>query len=269
MLHSITMGQYLPVNSPVHKMDPRAKLLITAITAFMIINATGWLGILTVTIWIGLIVAAARIRMVLYWQIYKPLWLLLIISFILQVFLTPGQHLLLLRYLSISKQGLVVGASLLWQMACMLLVAAVLTFSTTPIQLSTALERLLLPLAKLRVPVREFAMAINLALRFVPTLFDEARLLIAAQRSRGADFTRGGVKQRARGLIPFLVPLLANIFRRADELAVAMEIRCYHSGVKRSSINLLKFKLTDYLAILASLILLLIILALPLLGVVS
>ncbi|WP_027365202.1 energy-coupling factor transporter transmembrane component T family protein [Desulfotruncus alcoholivorax] len=258
MLNSVTMGQYLPVNSPVHKMDPRAKLMVTVLTAVTVLVATNWMGILTVSLWIGLVLAATRIRLVLYWQIYKPLWLLLITSFVFQVVFTPGEPLLLLGLLSLSKTGLVAGGRMLWQMICLLLVAAVLTFSTTPIQLSTALERLLLPLGKLKIPVREFAMAINLALRFVPTLFDESRFLIAAQRSRGADFTRGGVRQRAKGLIPFLIPLLTNIFRRADELAVAMEIRCYRAGAERSTINELKFKLPDYLAVLANLIILII-----------
>lgn len=258
MLNSVTMGQYLPVDSPVHKMDPRTKLLATALTAITVMVAANWMGLLTVTLWIMLVLVAARIKVVLYWQIYKPLWLLLLISFVLQILFTPGEPLFELGRLSVSETGLVAGGRMLWQMTGLLLVAAVLTFSTTPMQLSTALERLLLPLTKLRVPVREFAMAINLALRFVPTLFVEARLLISAQRSRGADFTRGGIRQRARGLIPFLIPLLTNIFRRADELAVAMEIRCYCTGAKRSNINELKFKLSDYLVVLVSLIILLI-----------
>jgi len=258
MLNSVVMGQYLPVDSPVHKMDPRAKLLATALTGITVLVATSWLGMLTVTFWIMLVLAAARIKVALYWQIYKPLWLLLLISFVLQILFTPGEPLFILGRLSLSETGLAAGGRMLWQMTGLLLVAAVLTFSTTPIQLSTALERLLLPLTKLRVPVRELAMAINLALRFVPTLFDEARLLISAQRSRGADFTRGGIRQRTRGLIPFLIPLLTNIFRRADELAVAMEIRCYRTGAERSNINELKFKLSDYLVVLVSLIILLI-----------
>ncbi|SFG95526.1 energy-coupling factor transport system permease protein [Desulfotomaculum arcticum] len=256
MLNSITMGQYLPVDSPVHKMDPRAKLLVTALTAISVLAAASWPSLLAVSLWIGLVLAAARIKLGLYWQIYKPLWLLLLISLMLQSVFTPGEPIQLIGRLYLSKTGLAAGGRMLWQMAGLLLVAAVLTFSTTPIQLSTALERLLLPLSKLRVPVREFAMAINLALRFVPTLFDEARLLIAAQRARGADFTSGGIRQRVRGLIPFMIPLLTNIFRRADELAVAMEIRCYRTGAERSSITELKLKLPDYLAMSIAMIIL-------------
>lgn len=256
MINSVSMGQYLPVDSPVHKLDPRAKLLATAVTAFSVLSATGWVSFLTVLIWIGLILVLTRIKLVLYWRVYKPLWLLLSIGFMLQIIFTPGESIPVIGGLALSKAGLAAGGRMLGQMAGLLMVAAVLTFSTTPIQLAMALERLLLPLVKLKVPVREFAMAINIALRFVPTLFDEARLLISAQQSRGADFTRGGIRQRVRGLIPFLVPLLTNIFRRADEMSVAMEIRCYRSGAERTSITELNFNPPDYLAMITSIIVL-------------
>jgi len=211
------------------------------------------INLATVTLWALLAVVLSGIRPRVYWYSLKPLWLLLLISFVLQVFFTPGETLFTAGIIKISREGLVLSAWLLWRISILLLVAAVLTFTTTPLQLTAALEWLLSPLRRVRVPVQELAMMINLAMRFVPTLFDEARLLLLAQRSRGADFTSGSIKERVSRLVPFLVPLLTNIFSRADELALAMEIRCYQVGANRSRMHILRFKLVDYAALVISL----------------
>ncbi len=250
------MGQYLPGRSPVHGLDPRAKLAAAAMAVPAALLASGWPGVLAVTLLAAAATVLSGIKPGVYWQSLKPLWLLLIASFCLQALFTPGRPLVAAGFVVVSVPGLMAGAWTAWRLGMLFLLAAVVTFTTTPLRLTAALEWTLAPLARAGVPVRELAMTINLALRFVPTLFDEARLLLMAQRSRGGGFTRGRPVDRARALVPFLVPLLINIFRRADELALAMEIRCYKAGAERSRMAVLRFTAADYAAVLASLLVL-------------
>lgn len=249
-MNNITMGQYLPTDSPVHRLDPRSKLICTTMVIFAVLMTFNLLGLLPVTFLTMLVVLLSGIKPNVYWQSLKILWLLLIIGFVLQVFFTPGNTLLTVGFIKISREGLLFGGWLLWRISILLLVAAVLTFTTTPLQLTMALEWLLSPLRRLRVPVQELAMMINLAMRFVPTLFDEAGMLLLAQRSRGADFNSGSIRERVSRLTPFLVPLLMNIFSRADEIALAMEIRCYQVGAVRSRLHEMRFNPADYAALL-------------------
>ncbi|MBF7083477.1 energy-coupling factor transporter transmembrane protein EcfT [Desulfallas sp. Bu1-1] len=249
MLNGIAMGQYLPAGSPVHRMDPRAKLIVAALATPAVLVAADPPSVVAVSAWVLLGAGLSGIRPLIYWRSLKIIWLLLLISFLVQVLFTPGDTLAAAGFLRVSRQGLVEGGWMLWRLTLLLVLASALSFTTTPLQLTAALEWILAPLTRLGLPVRELAMTVNLALRFVPTLFDEAQLLLMAQRSRGADFTRGGIRERVRGLIPFLVPLLANIFRRADELALAMEIRCYRVGAARSRMIVLRFSIVDYVAV--------------------
>ncbi len=249
MLSGITMGQYLPGISPVHRMDPRAKLVAAALAVPAVLYSGSWPTIVAVTAWLAAVAWLAGLRPGIYWRSMRPLWILLLLSFVIQAFFTPGEPLISIGSVDISGSGLLQGALLLWRLGILLVLASVITFTTTPLQLTGALEWILSPLTRLRVPVREMVMIMNMALRFVPTLFDEARLLLMAQQSRGADFTSGGVRERVRGLAPFMVPLLTNIFRRADELALAMELRCYQVGAPRSRMNELRFAAADYTAV--------------------
>jgi len=253
VIDNISMGQYLPASSLVHRLDPRVKLICSAAAVPAVLMSANLVNFATVSLWALLAVVLSGIKPRVYWYSLKPLWLLLLISFLLQAFFTPGETLFAAGIVKISREGLVLSGWLFWRISVLLLVAAVLTFTTTPLQLTTALERLLSPLRRVRVPVQELAMMINLAMRFVPTLFDEARFLLLAQRSRGADFTSGSIKERVSRLVPFLVPLLTNIFSRADELALAMEIRCYQVGANRSRMHILSFGLLDYAALVISL----------------
>ncbi|TYO93815.1 energy-coupling factor transporter transmembrane component T family protein [Desulfallas thermosapovorans] len=252
MIKGISMGQYLPACSPVHRLDPRAKLLCTVMAVPAVLVTYNTIALVLVSMWVLLAAAFSGIKPGVYWSSLKPLWVLLLVSFVLQVFFTPGEAVLTAWFIKISREGLVNSGWLLWRISVLLIAAAALTFTTTPLQLTAALEWLLSPLRRVKVPVRELVMMINLALRFVPTLFDEARQLLLAQRSRGADFTRGGIKERAGRLAPFIVPLLANIFSRADELALAMEIRCYEVGARRSRMHVLRFGPADYTALLVT-----------------
>lgn len=253
MLNGIAMGQYLPAGSPVHRMDPRAKLIVVALATPAVLVAANPPSAAVVTAWVLLGAGLSGINPLIYWRSLKIIWLVLLTGFLLQVLFTPGDTLFTAGWISISRQGLVEGGWMLWRWTLLLVLASALVFTTTPLQLTAALEWMLAPLARTGLPVRDLVMTINLALRFVPILFDEAQLLLMAQRSRGADFTRGGIRGRARGLVPFLVPLLANIFRRADELALAMEIRCYRVGAARTGMTVMRFSAADYAAVLAGL----------------
>jgi len=261
VLNNITMGQYLPTGSIIHSMDPRAKIIGVALAAIATIVSSSLPSVLVLAAWTVLVLSMSGIKPIIYWQTFKFIWVLLIISFLLQLIFTPGEKILAIGLFGVSRQGLISGGWMLWQITTFLLLAAVLTFTTTPLQLTSALDCLLSPLARLRVPVREISMTINLALRLVPTLFDEARHLFMAQRSRGADLARGGVRGRVKGLVPFMVPLLTNIFTRADELALAMEIRCYRVGAVRSRMNELRFNTIDYKALILSSLLFVFVLA--------
>lgn len=262
-MKDITMGQYLPGRSAVHGLDPRAKLLCAALAVAAVLLAGDRPAVVSVTLWVVAVLLLAGLSPRVYWRSLKPLWVLLLLSFALQAMFVPGQPLVSLPWFNITREGLVQGAWLLWRLGLLMLLASVLTFTTTPLRLTAALEWLLTPLAGLKLPVRELAMIMNLALRLVPTLFDEAALLLMAQRSRGADFTRGGIRERVRGLVPFMVPLVTNIFRRADELALAMELRCYRVGAPRSRMTELRFKAADLLAVSATAALLLLVLLVP------
>lgn len=257
---SITMGQYLPACSLVHRMDPRAKIVVLALVGPATLMANSQTSILLVSAWLVLCLALSGIKPVIYWRSLKVIWILLGIAFLLQILFTPSTAILVLGSIKISHQGLISGGMLFWRLSVLLLITAILTFTTTPLQLTRAMEWILSPLHKVRFPVRELAMTVNMALRFVPTLFDEARLLILAQRARGADFTRGGVRERAWSLVPFLIPLLTNILRRADIQALALEVRCYRVGAVRSSMQILVFRLVDYLAMALGLVILLVVL---------
>ncbi|WP_347489961.1 energy-coupling factor transporter transmembrane component T [Desulfoscipio sp. XC116] len=258
-MNGVAMGQYLPACSPVHRLDPRAKLICVALAVPAVLLTSGLAALVLVSLWTLLTAALSEIKPGVYWRSLKPLWVLLLISFILQIFFTPGEPFIAVGFIKVSREGLLLSGWLLWRISMLLLVAAVLTFTATPLQLTAALEWLLAPLHRVRIPVRELAMMINLALRFVPTLFDEARQMLLAQRSRGADFAAGGIKERVGRLIPFMVPLLTNIFSRADELALAMEIRCYQVGAPRSRMHVLKFKRMDYTVILITTVILVVV----------
>ncbi len=251
------MGQYLPGDSPVHRLDPRAKLLAAAVTVLAVLTAGEWLALTVITAWVITAVLFAGVKPFIYWKSMKALWIILFISLLFQAMFSPGETLVHTSWFKISRSGLEQGLWVFWRLGMLILVASVVTFTTTPLRLTTALGWFLSPLERLRVPVGEIIMIINLALRFVPAIFEEAQLLLMAQQSRGADFTRGNVRDRVKGLLPFLVPLLANIFRRADELALAMELRCYRVGASRSSMAEMKFKATDYAIMIVALIVLL------------
>ncbi len=245
MLKDITLGQYFPGTSAVHRTDPRVKMLLLIVfivVLFLCSNAVSYAiclaFILTVT-------AISKVPVKMLLKGLKPIIIIVIITAILNIFYTPGEELFSFWIFKVTKEGLTQAAYMTARIVLLIASTSLLTYTTTPMQLTDAIEKLLSPLKKIKVPVHEFAMMISIALRFIPTLMEETDKIMSAQRSRGADFESGNIIKRAKALIPILVPLFVSAFRRADELATAMECRLYHGGVGRTRLHSLKLTLTD------------------------
>lgn len=251
-MKNFSFGQYYPVSSPIHSLDPRAKIIIALIyivASFMCHNIFSF-AILLLSIFA--LTALSKIKLSVLLGSVKPLLFVFIFSFVLNLFLTKGETLLISFWIfEIYLEG-VIDAFLITVRILVLVIGTslLLTYTTTPIALTDGIESLLSPLAKLGVEnVHYFAMMMSIALRFIPTLMDETQKIIAAQKSRGADFESGGVIKRAKAMIPILIPLFASSVHRGIELATAMECRCYHGGKGRTKFRVLKFKLSDLLAL--------------------
>ena len=255
-LKDITLGQYFPGNSVVHRLDPRTKLvavMLYIVALFLckfFVTYAIMFGVLCLCIKLSTVPVKSIVRGM------KPVLLIVIITAFLNLFYTPGTHVLVKVWiLTITLEG--VFAAIFMVVRIMMLIAGtfLLTYTTSPILLTDGLEALLNPLKKIKVPVHELAMMMSIALRFIPTLIEETDKIMSAQRARGADFESGGLVQRAKALIPLLVPLFISSFRRADELAVAMECRCYHGGEGRTRLRQLKYQGIDRVALVFFLVL--------------
>ena len=249
MLKDITLGQYFPGKSVLHRLDPRVKILLMivfVVFVFLADNAASFLYLLLVT---GLLVAISRIRLSVILKGMKPVLIISIFTAVINIFWTkgePGTALFAWKFIEIYPEGLWRALYMAIRIASLVAGTSVLlTYTTTPMELTDALESLLSPLKKIRVPVHEFAMMMSLALRFVPTLIEETEKIINAQKARCADFETGGLIHRAKALIPVLIPLFLSSFRRATELATAMECRCYTGGEGRTRMNALKLDASD------------------------
>lgn len=246
MLKDITLGQYFPGNSVIHRLDPRTKLLILVVYIVALFLATGpasyglLLIVLLSWIYISKIPAKAFLRGM------KPLIFILIFTGILNLFFTQGQTILVsFLGIAITLEGLLRAIYMLARILMLITCTFLLTYTTSPIALTDGLESLMNPLKKIKVPVHELAMMMCIALRFIPTLIEETDKIMSAQKARGADFETGKLMDRVRALVPILVPLFISAFRRADELATAMECRCYHGGEGRTKMKLLRYNLRD------------------------
>lgn len=250
-LKDITLGQFFPGNSPIHRMDPRTKILVVAMFIVDLFLAKHFL---TYGIMFGVLVLAILISKVPFRSILrgmKPVWLIAIFTGILNLFYTPGTHIICkIWVLTLTWEGVLTAFFMVIRIMMLIAGTFLLTYTTSPILLTDGLESLLTPLKVIKVPVHELAMMMSIALRFIPTLIEETDKIMSAQRARGADFESGNLMQRAKALIPLLVPLFISAFRRADELAVAMECRCYHGGEGRTRLRQLKFHSRDVIALL-------------------
>jgi energy-coupling factor transport system permease protein len=248
MLKDITLGQYFPGESVLHKLDPRTKLILTFVYVVALFAAVGPVTYSLMFVFLVASVLISEINLKTILRSVRPLIFIIAFTFILNIFFTRGEPLVQLWIITISREGLVTAAKMMARLVMLIVGTFLLTYTTSPIALTDGLERLLNPLKKIRMPVHELAMMMSIALRFIPTLIEETDKIISAQKARGADFDSGNLVRRAKALLPILVPLFISAFRRAEELAVAMESRCYHGGEGRTRMKQLKLMRRDAMA---------------------
>lgn len=249
MLKDITLGQYFPGNSFVHRLDPRTKLILLVVYIVALFTAGNWLSYLMPLIFLTAAIAISKIPPKAILRGMKPLVMILVFTGILNLFFTGGETVLVsFLGISITMEGLVRAFFMVARILMLITGTFLLTYTTSPISLTDGLEALMNPLKKLRLPVHELSMMMCIALRFIPTLIEETDKIMAAQKARGADFESGKLMQRVKALVPILVPLFISAFRRADELATAMECRCYQGGDGRTKMKLLRYKRWDFQA---------------------
>jgi len=252
MLEDITIGQYYPGNSLIHRLDPRVKIaaaLIYMVSLFIINNFLGYAIVLSAGL---LVMVLSRIPAGYFWRGLRPIFLLLVITLLLNFFLTPGTPLVELGPVNITREGVVLGIFMSVRLVLLVLVASLVTLTTSPVNLTEGIERLLSPFKGIGVPAHELAMMMTIALRFIPTLLEETDKIIKAQKARGAVFEEEGLIKRARNIVPLLVPLFVGALRRADELATAMEARCYKGGEGRTRMKELSLNFRDKITIAVS-----------------
>lgn len=250
MLKDITLGQYFPGTTFVHRLDPRTKLILTVVYIAALFVAKWYVSYALVLVFLLTAAWVSRIRLTTMLKGVKPLLIIIILTGLLNVFYTKGEGEPLVDWwiFHIYREGLETAFFMILRIVMLIAGTFLLTYTTSPIALTDGLERLLSPLKKLKVPVHELSMMMCIALRFIPTLIEETDKIISAQKARGADFESGNIIRRAKALIPILVPLFISAFRRADELATAMESRCYHGGEGRTRLHELRFSGIDAVA---------------------
>ena len=248
MLKDITLGQFFPGNSPIHRLDPRTKLVMLIVYIVALFVASNWISYAVMLAFLILSVAISKIPPKNIVRGMKPLVVILIFTGILNIFFTDGEHVLVSFWnIRITMEGLERAFFMVVRILMLITGTFLLTYTTSPIALTDGLEALLNPLKAIKVPVHELSMMMCIALRFIPTLIEETDKIMSAQKARGADFETGKLMERVKALIPILVPLFISAFRRADELATAMECRCYHGGEGRTKMKLLRYMRRDYL----------------------
>ena len=249
MLKDVTLGQFFPGSSIVHRLDPRCKLLLTIVYIAALFTAESYVSYAVMLIITGVCIALSRIQLKVILRGLKPLWVIIALTAVLNMFFTPGRELVSFWKITVTYEGLIRAVFMVLRITMLIAGTFLLTYTTSPIALTDAMEILFGPLKKLKVPVHEMSMMMSMALRFIPTLIEETDKIMSAQRARGADFESGNLLQRAKALIPLLVPLFVSAFRRADELATAMECRCYHGGEGRTKLHVLRYETRDYLTL--------------------
>lgn len=250
MISDITLGQFFPGYSPIHKLDPRTKIILATLFIVAVFVANNPASFLLIGIVSLVLVAVSRISMSVVFKGIKPILFILLFTALINVFMTKGEGAPLVEFwvIKIYKEGIIRAVLMALRVVILIVGTSILlTYTTSPIALTDGLESLLSPLKKIKVPVHTFAMMMSIALRFIPTLVEETEKIMNAQKSRGADFTSGSLIQRAKALIPLLIPLFVSSFKRAEELATAMECRCYRGDVGRTKLVKLEYRARDYL----------------------
>ena len=256
MLKDMTLGQYFPGKTVVHRMDPRTKLILVIVYIVALFSAKWFVSYGLVLAALCMVIAASKINPRVILRSLKPLLFIIVLTGLLNLFYTQGEPLVQIWVLTITKEGVIHAVFMVLRISMLIAGTFMLTYTTSPISLTDGLELLMNPLKKIKVPVHELAMMMCIALRFIPTLIEETDKIMSAQKARGADFETGSLLQRAKALIPILVPLFISSFRRADELAMAMECRCYHGGEGRTRMKQLRYAPMDFAALTGGLVIL-------------
>lgn len=256
MLKDITLGQYFPGETLVHNLDPRTKLIFTVIYIAALFTCKDFVSYALVFIFLAIVIYISRIGLKAIFRGMKPLLIIIVLSAVLNLFFTQGEPIAEFWIFKITADGIKRSVFMILRIFMLIAGTFLLTYTTSPMSLTDGLELLLNPLKKIKVPVHEFAMMMSIALRFIPTLIEETDKIMNAQKARGADFDTGNILQKARAMLPLLIPLFISAFRRADELATAMESRCYHGGEGRTRMKRLVMVRRDYLALAVGLCLL-------------
>lgn len=245
MIRNITLGQYLPGKSVMHRADPRTKIIITMLFMIVLFIIDSIWALLGAMAFVAMAYTIAKIPIKYAIKGIRPILFIILFTVVINMFMTDGNTLVNLGFARITDQGLLRAAIVSLRVLMLITSASVMTYTTTPIMLTDGIEKLLKPLKKLKFPVHEMAMMMTIALRFIPTLIDETDKIMKAQAARGADIGTGNLLERAKSFIPILIPLFVSSFRRADDLAVAMEARCYRGSKGRTSMRVLKYGKID------------------------
>ena len=249
MLKDITIGQYFPGESAIHRLDPRMKLIMTTvyIVALFVANNVGGLLVCVAIGLAGYLISGISLSMVK--KSLKPIMPIIIFTAVLNMIFVDGKPIFEFWIIKATYEGLQLAVLMVIRIVCLIAGSSLLTYTTSPIALTDAVERLFEPLKKFNMPVHELAMMMTIALRFIPTLIEETDKIMSAQKARGTDFSSGSLISRAKALIPIFIPLFLSCIRRADELAIAMECRCYNGGKGKTRMNVLRYGARDFIAL--------------------
>jgi energy-coupling factor transport system permease protein len=248
VLKDITMGQFFPGNSPLHRMDPRVKLVLLLCYIVILFLIHSPLSYAVMIVFLALVIASSKIAPKLIFKGMKPILFIIVFTAVLNLFCTSGQVVWHLGFLHITKEGISLAIKMVLRITLLVTSSSMLTYTTSPIMLTDGIESLLSPCKRFHFPVHEMAMMMSIALRFIPTLIEETEKIMNAQKARGADFESGSLLQRAKAMVPILIPLFISAFRRADELATAMECRLYRGDVGRTRLRQFTVTKVDYIA---------------------
>ena len=247
MLRDITLGQYYQTDSTLHRLDPRVKIVATLVYIVSLFVVDNFIGYIIAAAFLATAIVLSKVPVKFIFKGMRAIYMLLVITMVFNLFLTPGEPLVSFWKLKITKEGLKIAIMMGVRLVFLITGSSLMTLTTTPNQLTDGLESLMKPLKKLHVPVHEISMMMSIALRFIPILMEETDKIMKAQMARGADFESGSLVQRAKSLIPLLVPLFISAFRRANDLAMAMEARCYRGGEGRTKMKPLIYHGTDFI----------------------
>ena len=247
-MRDITIGQYYPADSVLHRLDPRVKLIGTFAFLFSLFAGKGIVSYVIATIFLGSMIKLSKVPFKMIIKGLKAIIIILLITVSFNLFLTQGEVIFQLGFLKVTKEGISVAVFMGLRLIYLVMGASIMTLTTTPNDLTDGLESVLGPLKKIKIPVHEIAMMMSIALRFIPILMEETDRIMKAQKARGADFESGNLIEKAKAMVPLLVPLFISAFRRANDLAMAMEARCYRGGEGRTKMKPLQYTSADFIA---------------------